>query len=127
MRLISYLASGQQRLGARANGGTIDLTAAYAALLSERGSPDAEMAAASVVPPDIVAFLAGGPRSMEAAGETLEYASEHPDAVVDESTIELLPILPRPPKFICVARNYAEHAAEAKLDVLEVPNLFIRF
>jgi acylpyruvate hydrolase len=127
MRLISYLASCQPRLGARANGRTVDLTAAYAALLSERGSADAEVAAATVVPPDIVAFLAGGARSLEAAGEALEHASEHPDLALEDSAIELLPIVPRPPKFICVARNYAEHAAEAKLDVLEVPNLFIRF
>ena len=64
---------------------------------------------------------------MEAAREALEHAQEHPDLALEESAIELLPIVPRPPKFICVARNYAEHAAEAKLDVLEVPNLFIRF
>ena len=127
MRLISYLASGQPRLGARANGKTVDLTAAYAALLSDGGSPDAEMLAATVVPPDIVAFLAGGARSMEAAREALEHANEHPGLTVDETTIELLPVVPRPPKIICVARNYADHAAEAKLDVLEVPNLFIRF
>lgn len=127
MRLISYLASGKQRLGARANGRTVDLTAAYAALLSDGGPLDAEAVAATIVPPDIVAFLAGGAHSMEAAREALEYANGHPDLALDESTIELLPIVPRPPKTICIARNYADHAAEAKLDVLEVPNLFIRF
>jgi 2-keto-4-pentenoate hydratase/2-oxohepta-3-ene-1,7-dioic acid hydratase in catechol pathway len=127
VRLISYLASGQPRLGARTNGKTVDLSAAYAALLSKGGSPDAEARAAAVVPSDIVAFLAGGARSTGAATEALEYANGHPDLALDESTTELLPIVPRPPKFICVARNYADHAAEAKLDVLEVPNLFIRF
>jgi 2-keto-4-pentenoate hydratase/2-oxohepta-3-ene-1,7-dioic acid hydratase in catechol pathway len=127
MRLISFLQDGNPRLGARANGKTIDLTAAYAALLSERGSPDADVLAASFIPPDIVAFLAGGERSMKAASEALEHAEGRPEVAVDESAIELLPIIPRPPKIICVARNYADHAAEAKLELPEVPNLFIRF
>lgn len=127
MRLISYLEAGEQRLGARAQGRTVDLTAAYAALLAERGSPAAEMLAATVIPTDIVAFLGGGEGSMQAAREALRFADEHPDLALDESTIDLLPIIPRPPKIICVARNYAEHAAEAKLELPEVPNLFIRF
>jgi 2-keto-4-pentenoate hydratase/2-oxohepta-3-ene-1,7-dioic acid hydratase in catechol pathway len=127
MRLISYLGAGEQRLGARADGKTVDLTAAYAALLSDRGAADADVLAATVIPPDIVAFLGGGERSMQAASEALRAVDEHPELAIDESTIELLPVVPRPPKIICVARNYAEHAAEAKLELTGVPNLFIRF
>jgi 2-keto-4-pentenoate hydratase/2-oxohepta-3-ene-1,7-dioic acid hydratase in catechol pathway len=127
MRLISYLHAGEQRLGARVGGKTVDLTAAYAALLSGRGSAEADVLAAAAVPPDIVAFLGGGEGSMEAAKEALRSVDEHPELAIDESSIELLPIIPRPPKIICVARNYAEHAAEAKLEIPEVPNLFIRF
>jgi acylpyruvate hydrolase len=41
--------------------------------------------------------------------------------------VTLLPPVPRPPKVICVARNYAAHAAEAKKELLEFPNLFVRF
>lgn len=46
---------------------------------------------------------------------------------VDAAAVELLPPLPRPPKFICVARNYGAHAAEAKKELLDYPNLFVRF
>jgi 2-keto-4-pentenoate hydratase/2-oxohepta-3-ene-1,7-dioic acid hydratase in catechol pathway len=127
MRLISYLHAGQPRLGARAAGATIDLTGAYAALLADRGEAAAEEAAALIVPPDIVAFLGGGDRSLQAAREALEYAERRGDLTVDEASIELLPVVPHPPKIICVARNYGEHAAEAKVELLEVPNLFIRF
>jgi 2-keto-4-pentenoate hydratase/2-oxohepta-3-ene-1,7-dioic acid hydratase in catechol pathway len=123
MRLISYREAGRQRLGARLNGSTLDLAASYAALLAERGAADTE----ALVPPDIVAFLAGGERSLAAAGEVLARARQDDGWGVEPASIELLPVVPTPPKIICVARNYAEHAAEARLDVLEVPNLFIRF
>jgi acylpyruvate hydrolase len=107
MRLISYRSGGQTRLGARADGAVIDLNAVDPA-----------------VPTDIVALLEGGDAAMAAARAALDAATPEHHAPAD---LELLPVVPRPPKIICVARNYAEHAAEAKLDVLSEPNLFIRF
>jgi acylpyruvate hydrolase len=107
MRLISYRSGGQTRLGARADGAVIDLNAVDPA-----------------VPTDIVALLEGGDPAMAAARAALDAATPEHHAPAD---LELLPVVPRPPKIICVARNYAEHAAEAKLDVLSEPNLFIRF
>jgi 2-keto-4-pentenoate hydratase/2-oxohepta-3-ene-1,7-dioic acid hydratase in catechol pathway len=109
MRLVSYRAGGQTRLGARADGVVVDLNAV---------DPS--------VPTDIVALLEGGDAALDAARAALERgagSAEH-HAPAD---LQLLPVVPRPPKFICVARNYAEHAAEAKLDVLKEPNLFLRF
>ena len=109
MRLISYRSGGETRLGARAGDVVVDLNSV---------DPN--------VPTDIVALLEGGDAAMAAARAALEKGagqSEH-HAPAD---LELLPVVPRPPKIICVARNYAEHAAEAKLDVLSEPNLFIRF
>jgi 2-keto-4-pentenoate hydratase/2-oxohepta-3-ene-1,7-dioic acid hydratase in catechol pathway len=107
MRLISYRSGGATRLGARADGAVIDLNAVDPA-----------------VPADIVALLEGGDAAMAAARAALDAATPEHHAPAD---LELLPVVPRPPKIICVARNYAEHAAEAKLDVLSEPNLFIRF
>jgi 2-keto-4-pentenoate hydratase/2-oxohepta-3-ene-1,7-dioic acid hydratase in catechol pathway len=107
MRLISYRSGGQTRIGARADGAVIDLNAVDPA-----------------VPTDIVALLEGGDAAMAAARAALDAATPEHHAPAD---LELLPVVPRPPKIICVARNYAEHAAEAKLDVLSEPNLFIRF
>lgn len=109
MRLISYRAGGETRLGARAGDAVVDLNSV---------DPN--------VPTDIVALLEGGDAAMAAARAALEKGTgqtEH-HAPAD---LELLPVVPRPPKIVCVARNYAEHAAEAKLDVLSEPNLFIRF
>jgi acylpyruvate hydrolase len=122
MRLISYLLDGRQRLGARQDGSLVDLSAAYAALESERGRQ-----ANGLVPDDIVGLLAGGEDALAAARAALEFAAGRDELAVDQDAIELLPVVPRPPKIICVARNYAEHAAEANLAILERPNLFIRF
>lgn len=41
--------------------------------------------------------------------------------------VKLLPPIGRPPKTICVARNYAEHAKEAGLEISPIPILFARF
>ena len=107
MRLLSYRSGGTTRLGARADGAVIDLNAVDPA-----------------VPADILALLEGGDAAMAAARAALEAGTPEHHAPAD---MTLLPVVPRPPKIICVARNYAEHAAEAKLDVLSEPNLFIRF
>jgi 2-keto-4-pentenoate hydratase/2-oxohepta-3-ene-1,7-dioic acid hydratase in catechol pathway len=110
MRLISFRHAGRERLGARDDGVLVDLNAADGQL-----------------PPDMVAFLEGGEAALDAAREAFAHARERDEAMVDPAAIELLPVVPRPPKIICVARNYGAHAAEANLQVLEVPNLFIRF
>jgi 2-keto-4-pentenoate hydratase/2-oxohepta-3-ene-1,7-dioic acid hydratase in catechol pathway len=110
MRLLSYLDNGRERLGVRDGDRLIDLAAADGA-----------------APSTMLAFLAGGEGARTAAREAVSLARDRDDLTVDESTVRLLPVVPRPPKIICVARNYGEHAAEAGLQVLEVPNLFIRF
>jgi acylpyruvate hydrolase len=109
MRLISYRSGGQSRLGARADGVVVDLHAVD-----------------PTVPADIVALLEGGDAAMAAARAALRKGLDQPEHHAP-ADLRLLPVVPRPPKIICVARNYAEHAAEAKLDVLSEPNLFIRF
>ncbi|MEA2176708.1 MAG: hypothetical protein QOG77_5, partial [Solirubrobacteraceae bacterium] len=109
MRLLSYRSGGQQRLGARADGAIVDLNAVDPA-----------------VPTDVVALLEGGDAAMAAARAALDAGRDNP-AHHAPADAQLLPVVPRPPKIVCVARNYAEHAAEAKLDILSEPNLFIRF
>jgi 2-keto-4-pentenoate hydratase/2-oxohepta-3-ene-1,7-dioic acid hydratase in catechol pathway len=71
-------------------------------------------------------LLAAGEAALDAAREARDYAADKPKLHAP-ADLELLPVVPRPPKIICVARNYGEHAAEAGLAVLEHPNLFIRF
>lgn len=109
MRLVSYLRNGESRVGARAGDGVVDL----------HDVSDA-------VPTDMRALLEGGDAAMAAARAALEEGRGRPEARAP-ADIQLLPPVPDPPKIICIARNYAEHAAEANLELLEYPNIFIRY
>ena len=105
MRLVSFTTAEGPRIGVRANGRVVDLSSVDPGL-----------------PTDMAAFLARGEDALAAA----RTASESGDGVAPED-LKLLPVVPRPPKILCVARNYGEHAREAGLDVLQEPNIFIRF
>jgi 2-keto-4-pentenoate hydratase/2-oxohepta-3-ene-1,7-dioic acid hydratase in catechol pathway len=118
MRLVSFRRNGSTRLGAELNGAIVDLNDASIAAGS---TPD------EAVPTDVLAFLESGEKGLERARAALAFAADHPELQLDPQTLELLPPVPNPPKIICVARNYAAHAAEANREVLEYPNLFIRF
>jgi acylpyruvate hydrolase len=41
--------------------------------------------------------------------------------------VELLPVVPRPGKVLCVGLNYAEHVDEGVYDVPDYPALFVKF
>lgn len=113
MRLISYRRDGENGVGVRGDDGVVDLTATQAA----RG--------AEPLPTEMPELLSLGQSGLDEARAALEFASGRSDLLLQD--YELLPVVPRPPKTICVARNYGAHAKEANLDVLEYPNLFIRF
>lgn len=113
MRLISYRKDGETGIGVRSGDGIVDL---FAAQIARGAEPP---------PTDMSELLALGQEGLDAAAAALESAVGKPELLVED--FELLPVVPRPPKTICVARNYGAHAREANLDISEYPNLFIRF
>ena len=42
-------------------------------------------------------------------------------------SVQLLPPIPRPPKFICVGMNYRDHAREAGFEIPSIPTIFSKF
>ena len=135
MKLVSFRQAGAARVGAFDDGAAaIDLNRAYAALARSRGARAnaADALAAARVPSDIVALLQGGADALGAAEEALDFARglTAADAARDLVRVadpEVLCPVPRPPKIVCVARNYAEHAKEAGLEISPIPILFARF
>lgn len=134
MKLASYLSAGRTRLGAVANDHVVDLNRAYEALVRASGATAPAALADARVSADVVTFLREGPAAIEVAQEALAYVAELDAAtaaaeqlVAPLDAVGLLPPVPRPPKIVCVARNYAEHAKEAGLQVSEIPILFPRF
>jgi 2-keto-4-pentenoate hydratase/2-oxohepta-3-ene-1,7-dioic acid hydratase in catechol pathway len=76
-------------------------------------------AAAPSLPTDMLAFLEAGPAALQTAHATL---AEGPRIALSEVTLEA-PIA-RPPKFLAVGLNYADHVAESGLDAPKHPTIF---
>jgi acylpyruvate hydrolase len=139
MRLVTYAARGQIRLGALEGPWIIDLTRAGHLLYQVRGASRPAAHARAVLPPSMVRFLAGGEEAMDAAREALGVVRARMTDPADLRHLEeqgvlwradatrLLPPVPTPPKILCVGRNYAEHAREGGSEPPDVPIFFGRF
>ncbi|HPG26342.1 MAG TPA: fumarylacetoacetate hydrolase family protein, partial [Myxococcota bacterium] len=102
MRLASFTEGGRRRIGAVEGGEVLDLTAAC---------PD--------LPREMRAFLEAGPRAMQRAQEA---APDSPRLALDAVRLEA-PIA-RPPKFLAVGLNYADHVAESGMQPPPHPTIF---
>ncbi|HEY2652050.1 MAG TPA: hypothetical protein VGI50_09030, partial [Solirubrobacteraceae bacterium] len=115
MKLATFRAAERERLGAvDASGNIIDLNAAYAGLAARRGELAPVALANARLPADIIGMLELGPAGAEAAGEAFSFAQHLPPDDPDRHALcfpaeaaRILPPVPRPPKIVCVARNYA--------------------
>src|SRR5690606_7645907 len=67
-------------------------------------------------------LLRAGEAQLHIAAELLQRYGAH----VDPSAVKLLPPV-EPGKIICIGLNYADHAAEAGLQMPAVPTIFSRF
>jgi 2-keto-4-pentenoate hydratase/2-oxohepta-3-ene-1,7-dioic acid hydratase in catechol pathway len=102
MKLATFTHENQTRIGVVDGDAVVDLSQA-----------------APRLPREMVAFLEAGASALEAAQAALAGDARIPLADV---TLEA-PIL-RPPKFLGIGLNYADHVAEAGLDTPEHPTLF---
>lgn len=134
MRLVTYAREGLPlRLGALVDAWVVDLHRAYHLLLETRGAGRARERADALVPPDPVAFLAGGSDSLDAAREAVAFAGGDPEralaarAMAPREAVRLGPPVLRPGKIVCVGLNYREHILEMKRELPEYPVLFAKF
>ncbi len=116
MRLVSYRpassADGHWRAGAVRDGDVVDIAQACG-----------DLAAATGIDLSTVrGVLSLGQRIGELAGPV---AAATAVGSVDSLTIG--PPVPDPQKILCIGLNYAEHAAETKIDASEVPTVFCKF
>jgi 2-keto-4-pentenoate hydratase/2-oxohepta-3-ene-1,7-dioic acid hydratase in catechol pathway len=132
MILVTYEEGGEARIGVLDGESVIDARRAVALKLRAHGETRASALATAQVPADMTELLRGGPGALEAVRGGAEYAASGdlgPEELVirPASSVRLLCPVPRPPKIVCVARNYAEHAREAGRELPEIPILFARF
>jgi 2-keto-4-pentenoate hydratase/2-oxohepta-3-ene-1,7-dioic acid hydratase in catechol pathway len=71
------------------------------------------------LPSDMLAFLEAGPSAMSAAASAIDTAPRIPLA-----DVRLQAPIARPPKFLAVGLNYADHVAESGLETPEHPTIF---
>ncbi|MDZ4075074.1 MAG: fumarylacetoacetate hydrolase family protein [Hylemonella sp.] len=109
MRLFSFEAQGQSRIGVLKSAGTqefIDLAVADPSLPKDMGALIAQ---------------AGG---LEAARQA---AAKAPAAALKPlAGVRFLPVVPRPGKIVCLGLNYADHAKEGGNARPEYPSFFLR-
>jgi acylpyruvate hydrolase len=129
MRLVTFKTGYGARLGAVDGEHVVDLNAAYAALLESRGVPRAHAHARADVPADATRFLTEGGDARRRAEEAVTFsrAGSAPGVRVVRRGLSLLPVVPRPPKVICVGLNYRDHAEETGMKIPDHPVFFSKF
>lgn len=129
MRWVSVETPYGVRLGAVDGDEIVDLNAAYAGLLDARGVPRARERARAEVPADAAEFLAEGDAGRARAEEAVGFARAHRGRGYHSPRrgASLLPVVPRPPKIICVGLNYRDHAEETGAKIPEHPVFFSKY
>jgi 2-keto-4-pentenoate hydratase/2-oxohepta-3-ene-1,7-dioic acid hydratase in catechol pathway len=103
MRLATFTQGGSQRIGVVADDGLVDLAAAEPRL-----------------PRDMLGFLAGGSDALAMA----RAAAARPGPRLALADVTLDAPVPRPPKFLAIGLNYADHVKESGLQAPPFPIFF---
>jgi 2-keto-4-pentenoate hydratase/2-oxohepta-3-ene-1,7-dioic acid hydratase in catechol pathway len=102
MKLVTFTHAGRARIGRVEAEQVVDLSAA-----------------APELPQEMVAFLEAGPDALAEA-----HAASADGAILALDEVRLEAPVGRPPKFLAVGLNYADHVAEAGIDTPEFPTIF---
>jgi len=103
MKLATFSHAGTTRVGVLAESEIVDLAAA-----------------APELPREMAAFLAAGAPALQRANDLASRARQR--IPLAEVRLEA-PVL-RPPKFLAIGLNYADHVAESKLEMPKLPTVF---
>ena len=105
MRIVAFDKNGSHRIGVRRGVYVVDLSEA---------APSLPKTLRGLLMNDL----------LDEACKAAEKASNETHLLLSELT--LLPPIPDPLKFLCVGRNYAEHAKEGGARISEYPDIFMR-
>jgi 2-keto-4-pentenoate hydratase/2-oxohepta-3-ene-1,7-dioic acid hydratase in catechol pathway len=120
MRLVTYTAGGDARLGA---------------MLDDRTVVDLNRGSGGKLSPDMVAFLNAGDDAMTVARTTLDAARAAGNAGASATGLifalgtqgaRLVAPMPRPPKVLGIGLNYRDHAAEGGQEIPKHPVVFAK-
>jgi len=130
MKLCTFEVETRRSVGVAVGGQMIDLSAAYAAMITARGLKDA---APKGLPADMLPFLRLGGAALEAARDAVAFMAKRPALPVGERAfylldeIKLLAPIPRPGKILCSGLNYRSHVQEnPNAKFLDDPRFFAK-
>jgi len=109
MRLISYLKEGRAAIGV---------------VKSATATEFVDLGATGLALSTDMATLLAAPGALSVVKAAADAAPAH--AVLPLAGITYLPVVPRPPKIICLGLNYADHAKEGGHAKPEYPSFFMR-
>ena len=139
MKLVTYVLSGQHRLGAISGNFVVDLSRAHHEWLPTHRSLPPGRGEGHLLPAAMVPFLEAGHEAMSAARDALRFVEKQIEGgaadslrrqgiLVPASGVTLLAPVPRPPKLIAVWVNYEEHGKEASIQAPKgAPLFFTKF
>jgi len=107
MRFVTFDAGGADHVGLRDGDDVVDLAMA---------APD--------LPGDLLGLIRAGDDAMAAARTAADKAGA--EARRPYAGLTFRPVIPNPPKIICIGLNYAAHAAEGGHEKPTYPSLFMR-
>ena len=130
MRLVTYSASGRNRVGAVINNLVVDLNLSYSALLESRGEPFPETKADLELPSKMKNLIAKGTEGLERAKEAILFAQERefniPGAILSLTDVKLKSPVMDPSKIVCTGLNYEDYRVKLGLQYLPVPQIFLK-
>jgi 2-keto-4-pentenoate hydratase/2-oxohepta-3-ene-1,7-dioic acid hydratase in catechol pathway len=103
MKLCTFHEAGATRIGIVTDDGIVDLAAA-----------------APQLPTEMSALLAAGPEALRQAATAAANAKSR----LPLGSVRLAPPILRPPKFLAIGLNYADHVAEAGIEAPKLPTVF---
>jgi 2-keto-4-pentenoate hydratase/2-oxohepta-3-ene-1,7-dioic acid hydratase in catechol pathway len=119
MKLATFRAADDESFGIVRGEQVIDLRPVFAE------SADAELTAVG----DLLQMIQAGPAAIERAAGFA--AGSGPDrggsSVYPLDSVQLLAPIPRPPKVLCVGRNYRDHVGEMSAELPPFPSTFAKF
>ena len=105
MRIVAFKKNSDVAIGVRDNNQVVDL---------------------SIAAPELPQTLRGLLVTDALGAARVAAANAVEEARVAFESLTLLPPIPDPPKFLCIGRNYAEHAKEGGAEVPKYPDIFMR-
>ena len=129
MKLGSFEINGRLRMGAFEDEKVVDLNAAYAAYLAEKGAPGPQQRADAELPDTMLSLIESNQTALPAAQKALDFVKQKNfivDGCVHPTEDITFKASHRPPKIVCTGVNYEDYRKLIGIEYSPVPLTFLK-